>query len=304
MTYSCEKRLITTSFVISLFIISVFSSTIFMNNGFANRVSQIENYKFIITAPNKDNFCTEKFDSFSEFDYCRLSRQSNEPQMLLLGDSHSHALYEALAARYPDKSILHIGQTSCAPFANDELFENSHCSNFQKKLVDFLDSNSTIENIVLAGYWGYLASGKIISFKDGYRLSDNISEKDADSFLLNADNILRVMRNARLFIIEDNPDLNFAANRCIDIGMSRKILKKCTMEYSAYEPRKKQVDSLIAHLIESNPFLNYIKTEAIFCNDKVCSSQRGNMTLYSDSDHLSYIGAEFVINELDKVLSK
>ncbi|NQY15579.1 MAG: acyltransferase [Henriciella sp.] len=129
------------------------------SNGFESR--QAWNDHYILTEGPQEKFndaCLLQNPQLDDFSTCRAS-QENLPTIALIGDSHSFVLYEAMAARFPNETIINIGKWECLPFVNDEHLGRGGCEEYQQKTGAFLDANPQIHTIILAGYWGYLSSG-------------------------------------------------------------------------------------------------------------------------------------------------
>jgi peptidoglycan/LPS O-acetylase OafA/YrhL len=296
-----------------IFVLSFISLSMFfvvgiaghLSNGFQDRFTPTAHYQLTQTPELFNIECLERYPIFANLSTCRAS-SFNEPEIALIGDSHSHALYESLAARYSEHTVINLGVWSCFPFVNNEHFEKNDCGKKQIQLFNFLETNTQIHTIILSGYWGYLASGGFDTRGVGWRLHSNISDTDAESFIENASDFFTNLDNEsiRLVIVEDVPDLDFNPVECGDVGLFRFVKSNCTMSNESFIERKSQVDSVMNRLANIFSEVNYVRTEHIFCSEEGCSSLINNETLYKDGDHLSRIGANLVVNELVKTLNE
>lgn len=301
-----NKRQIGAGGVLGFSIIGIISFLIFgfagySSEGFSKRFEYSDN-NFHRNIAQQNSYCTQKYPTLNQFKNCRLSNLILDPTIALIGDSHSIVLYEALIAQYPNESIITIERTNCLPFVNDYLLNSNDCNNLQDDLYDFFDSNPQIKTVILAGYWGYLASGGFSYRGVGYRISDDITEHDASSFLKNANRFFKNVghKTRKIYLIEDHPDIDFSPVRCTEVRMPvfRAKGSRCHMDYSSYLPRKREVDDLLFSLLRVNPNIKYVTTNRHFCDSKKCWSMANKVNLYDDGDHLTLSGAELVINDL------
>ena len=276
------------------------------SGGFPSRHTETLHYQVTQTPAKRFNDeCLERYPEFSSLNTCR-SSSFNEPTIALIGDSHSYALYESMTTSFAQETVINLGVWSCYPFVNEEHLERDDCSDKQALLSSFLQNNPQIHTLYLVGYWGYLASGGFAKEGIGWRLHDNISDLDVDSFLTNAADFLTDLapHSRRTFLIEDVPDLNFSPVRCGDVGMPRFRNARCSMRVEDYIERKRQVEQLINSLISDFPSVSYVPTQELFCDKTVCNALSNGEILYYDGDHVSKIGADLVIEAVSIVVTE
>ena len=275
------------------------------SGGFPSRHTETLHYQVTQTPAKFNDDCIESYTQFSSLTTCRIS-SLNEPTIALIGDSHSHALYESMAASFAEETVINLGVFTCYPFVNEELLERNDCSDKQALLISFLLNNPQIQTVYLAGYWGYLASGGFAEKGKGWRLHDNITDLDADSFLANAAGFLTELQHhsRTIFLIEDVPDLDFSPLRCGDVGMPRFGDTRCSMRFEDYIERKRQVEPLINSLIDEFPSVSYVLTQELFCDETACNAFLNGETLYRDGDHVSKKGADLVIEAVSRVVNE
>ena len=276
------------------------------SGGFPSRHTETLHYQVTQTSGKLFNDeCRERYPQFLSLNTCR-SSSFNEPTIALIGDSHSHALYESMETYFAQETVINLGVWSCYPFVNEEHLERNDCSDKQALLSSFLQNNPQIHTVYLVGYWGYLASGGFAERGNGWRLSDNITDLDADSFLTNAEGFLTELQHhsRTIFLIENVPSLDFSPIRCGDVGMPRFGDTRCSMRFEDYIERKRQVEPLINSLIRDFPNVSYVLTQQLFCDETVCNALLNGETLYVDGDHVSKKGADLVIEAISRVVNE
>ena len=285
--------------ILGFFIFILFGVTGHLSNGFVNRHIPTEHYKLIQTPEKYNSECIDKNPVLANFDTCRAS-SFDSPSIALIGDSHSHALYESLAAKLKGETIINVGAWACFPFTNNEHFVRANCKKKQQNLLDFLHANPQIHTIILSGYWGYLASGGYGKKVNGVRPHKKISKTDEEHFIKNAATFFSSLRNAsrRIYLVEDVPNLDFNPQRCGDVGFFRFIKSDCTMNYADFISQKSKVDLVMNRITNLVPHIDYVKTQHLFCNEVNCFSLFKNKTLYRNNDHVSKIGADLIANRL------
>jgi hypothetical protein len=101
-----------------------------------------------------------------------------------------------------------------------------------------------------------------------------------------------------IILIEDVPDLDFSPVRCDDLGVFRFIRADCFMSYKDFKPRREKVRNVLKKLMQSHLGLGYVEVVHIFCDEEKCTSMNQEGTLYSDGDHISRLGADFVSEQI------
>ena len=76
------------------------------------------------------------------------------------------------------------------------------------------------------------------------------------------------------------------------------------MDLADFIKRKSQVDQVNKKLLERFDVITYVPLMHIFCNEESCKSMSEGGTLYRDSDHVSRLGAELVVDEIDKIINE
>jgi peptidoglycan/LPS O-acetylase OafA/YrhL len=301
-----SRGMIFSSSVFGIFAFSMFGYLGHTTNGFENRHDWSEHY-YLTLAPKEtfnDN-CINRYPNLDIFSTCRMSSE-NAPTVALVGDSHSHALYESLAASYDDETIINIGRWSCLPFVNDQHLAAFNCPHYQAEADAFLKSNPQIHTIILSGYWGYLASGGWSKESRGYRMHEEISETDQETFIQNALTFLNKHKSTaeNIILIEDVPDLDFAPVRCDDLGVYRFIRSECSMSYKDFKPRRKKIAGMMGDLMQLNPNVEYVQVTDLFCDEEMCASMSPQGSLYSDGDHVSRRGADLISTRISNLINK
>jgi hypothetical protein len=78
---------------------------------------------------------------------------------------------EKLFPRFSSEAILMIVEHACLPFSSNH-FMRGDCKDKHDAIIDFLDSNTSIKAVYLAGYWSYLMTGG--SGKEGTRWRNSL----------------------------------------------------------------------------------------------------------------------------------
>ncbi|NQY15580.1 MAG: hypothetical protein HRT81_17255 [Henriciella sp.] len=55
-------------------------------------------------------------------------------------------------------------------------------------------------------------------------------------------------------------------------------------------------------LSRENDSFVYVETQQLFCDDESCFSMSEDGTLYSDGDHISRLGAELIVDEIERLI--
>lgn len=263
-------------------------------------IYKLNNYNSYPHGPLRNDNCTKLYPQFQSLSSC-LINSIDDPDVLIIGDSHAHHYYKSITNKVNNKVILSLGSWSCFPAPSRSHLNRNDCESNFNNLLRFLNENKSIKYVVLSGYWAYLQSGGF-GLKNGYyKLPAEFSISESSIFNDNLNILIKSMKSheREVIFMMDVPDLNFNPISCIDfsphlIGQR----SPCIQRYEEYYNRNyKFLDSLKHDLISKN--IDYIYDPVpLFCNQNECIASKNDVLLYFDSDHLSSYGADIVIDDL------
>jgi len=210
-------------------------------------------------------------------------------KILIIGDSHAGSISRTLISISRDFGSVDIFLKSGCQYLSPSYYAdksrlngNDLCFNYSKDLQSIVDKNRY--DIIIASYRSSSLNGTSFS-------SEEYSKIKIESLLY----LKEIHRSKLLFIgpvpeFPLNPDF-FDSNRLLIAGNEK-------------SPKQFNISGLIqTPFIENNfyrsflnsyyPEVSYVDSIDLFCNLKICF-RWNNGWLYSDADHLSDLGAEFM----------
>lgn len=266
-----NKKIVNTSLIIMMLIMCIAGYSIYSKDGFKSRFD------------NQDN-CVEDFregtcflrpeQKYKDFEKC--VNESNKGKTILLwGDSHAAHLYLGLKAHYGNKFII-IQRTAsgCPPVLDFTSFNRPHCKDVNNNVFEFIKKTHP-DKIIMSAYWvNYGSSGSPI---DTIKELRKIGVKNIDLFGPGP-----VWENGlpRQFFTSSNSIANFPERMNQGFDENFEIVDRQLRE------RAEKLD------------VRYISVRDILCNSYGCLTRLGplmNSVINRDSDHLTKVGSEFVI---------
>jgi hypothetical protein len=250
--------------------------------------------------PIKNKNCTDTFSENELFSVC-LQSEEKQPNVLLLGDSHSHMYYTAFEAALDQEVMINIANWGCLPFVNMRDLEVGGCVDKQKAAYEFAVSSKTIETVILAGSWGSLSAGGYSFKQDNYRFPYELTKADHDFYFQLGTNLIEKLQEAgkKVVIFKDIPNLDFNINSCFNFGLFRANYRKdCTHSASAAAARNAAYESVMDEIISASVNLYVYDPKKVLCNDMSCYAKNPDgMPLYRDGDHLTRFGSNLVVKD-------
>lgn len=199
---------------------------------------------------------------------CMQSKTGPSATVIVVGDSHAQQLFLGLAKAFPDKNIQ-VWATSWPDSKNPDF----------PKLMKYLDENPRITSIIFSARWIE-------------KLGSDYGPNWEKRLTITANKLLGGARSLKL--VQDIPNFSFTASDCLVkpiIG-----IQKCSGP---------QLDgdadymTLFRSLEQANERVEVIETHRLFCKDSVnCTMKPAGIPLYSDSHHLTPVGAYYLARSL------
>lgn len=247
------------------------------------------------------------------------ANSSKEPDVLIIGDSHSQGIYIKLAEALSNKDISLMRLGSYLPFPNIEVVLNKGgrgSSGDTDKILNFAANNENIDSVVVA-FRGVLnlestdyVNGKTIpvphrSFRAVGLASESLSQQDAFEHGLRGLFELLTKRDKQVIFLIDNPELGFSPVSCADVRpFSIGVINSCHIEKKEFLKRNKEYRSLVFKVLADYPSVQYLDTQSLLCSEQICPAYRDGEFLYQDDNHLSLSGSSIVAEEVSKLLKR
>lgn len=260
--------------------------------------------------------CTQPV-SKTALNWCYTDKRET-PHAILIGDSHAEALYWSLANHSrPGHRWMLMGRAACAPMlgmeritsinAAQDKSDPPQCAQANQDRLRYITQTDSIHLILIA-------TAQRVLERDSYAPHVGEAAITNGAFIGLSNLITRLEQAGKtVAFLEDNPD-RFGSNKCVPlqspiqwlnyIGEGRR-LSRCTISYKDYLTSSQNYRHLVAELQLAHPSLLVYQASPVLCDvpNNKCERVRNGEVLYSDGDHLSTVGADYIAEGLIKFLN-
>jgi peptidoglycan/LPS O-acetylase OafA/YrhL len=258
--------------------------------------------------------CMERNKRWKEGEgLCVIGEEGAKPSFVVLGDSHAGALMPgiALAAKEHGQAGLHAAMQSCPPLdgvanRNDETGRN--CIRFREGIVKQIEAMPEIQKVVLIARWPVYAEGTRYGPDDSgpkpvlLDMSGTTSGNHA-VFALGLERMVKRLRQAgkKVFLVFSVPEIGLN----VPSRLAKQKLFNAEDEIrptsQAFLERNKVVFEISKKLeVQYGVTVRY--PHQLLCLEGRCSVIHEGRALYSDDDHMSESGAQFIRETFSSIL--
>jgi peptidoglycan/LPS O-acetylase OafA/YrhL len=286
-----------------IFAFWAFGSTLFisigfagkMTYGFAERTTKSELTLSAIDEKLKinhglNNICEEKFT------LSRDCRTSDEPEILIWGDSFAMHLVQGIMASNPDAKVIQMTKSVCGPFFDVAPVNSKYpiswakgCLKFTQEVREWLKANNSVKYAVLSSpFYQYIFNDIKLLFRSG-KIVDANFDIAVKEFKKTLDELKEM--GIEPVIFSPPPSVNGVnLGRCLGraelIGLD---LDRCNFKLDELYHKEKIVYSFLESIMKKNN--RVIRLDNLLCSYSVCSTHIGSTFIYRDGGHLSHEGS-------------
>lgn len=220
---------------------------------------------------------------------CIFGAATGPAQIAVWGDSHGVELADALGnVLKPDGlSVAAITYSSCPPALDFDSPVQTGCRSFNASVADFITRDTTIQTVVLVGYYEfYEARGLNARLEAGLASTvDRLLKSNRRVIVVastprNGADIPR--QAARLAMVRSRPEINLPRTEFLQkTAGARQMLDRLSRNY---------------------PQLLVVRPEDVFCNETDCPLIRDGKPLLFDDNHLSLYAASILAGKIAKYM--
>lgn len=230
---------------------------------------------------------------------CSLNPQESVT-VAVLGDSHGHALANALADQMPGTGIQQLTHSGCPPIGDYYHWDQS-CIDWFPEAINYLVSSPNIETVIIQYRHTVYLYGQMgehypnpPSFKTLKKVDGGYHEKPTHEVYFNAFDFLiqkLVAANKKIILVTPTPELHVPLNR-LALPLSifsdgpRYDLTQ-TVPYSYYRMYTNLVREHLVSLSNLNPSVTVIDSGPLMCENGYCSALHNGEPAYYDTNHIT-----------------
>ncbi len=257
--------------------------------GFPNRLSASEAHAHDRVRVNH-GLSVQCEGTFTLSDACRTSKN---PSVLLWGDSFAMHLAGMLKSSTPPINFVQHTLTSCAPIitATAGLINSDtvRCSEFNKKVFDWLNNSPEIQLVILSSPFSGFAKGTVIDHASQSAIKG--SEDVLSSQLIKTIRKINSL-GKNVIVVAPPPGAGFDVGGCL-----RKSVQfgqdphECEFQATKWTESTR---SIYRALEAVRPHADIIWPHHWFCKDDFCNPIQDGIWIYRDAGHLSHEGSQWI----------
>lgn len=280
-----------------------------INKGFPHRFTLNEYTTQVNTLKREaraDQACRDYVGEFGKnLHYCRMMNLNHKNTIAVIGDSHAHVAFTGIAniaSKYGYNTVA-LANSSCPPFIDAEMgssiTKKEKCKKDIQTILDIVINKTDIKQVFIFSRGTKYYTGKGFGKAEENEL--NLATINKQLFFEGLSKTNNILKNANkiVYYVTENPEIGLNPEMCINrffkFTFDCKINKDLVL--------KRQADYL-ENLGKIND-LNILNSITVFCPDDYCLVKKDKLILYSDDDHLSIYGSQFLAEKLiDQVIIK
>jgi len=233
--------------------------------------------------------CVKKFTLSPE------CRTSDEPEILVWGDSFAMQLVPGIMASNPDAKIIQMTKYGCGPFFDVAPVNYPKrpvrwakgCLDFTEKVREWLKSNNTVKYVVVSSpFIQYISKGNSLLLRNGELESSNF-DLAVNEFLKTLEELESMGVTPIVFspLPENGVDLGRCLSRAEFMGLN---LDECNFQTEEISKDMLKVYSFLDKIEEK---YRVVRLDQFICDDSFCNTHFDSTFIYKDSIHLSHEGS-------------
>ncbi len=218
-----------------------------------------------------DESLLERSPKWNEMSRCFQSKQSDDVDVAIIGDSHGEHMFIGLANALTNKNVSYYIQGTLPDIDN----RNFH------HIFDYVLNNDSIEIVILSSFW----QAYMNNMPDGLTLRD-VVDKTVRSL---------VAENKKVYLVDDGPFFSFDPENC----KYSRLFQKPTCSGDERNFRfwyNKWIVDLEYVAIKNDAKL--IRSSDYLCQGTFCTMSENNMVLYRDRNHLNVQGSNYMAKKI------
>lgn len=226
-----------------------------------------------------------------EFTMSSACRTSNEPEILIWGDSFAMHLVQGILESNPDAKLIQMTKSACGPFFDvapvSRDFPAEQCLEFTGSVREWLLSNRSVKYVVISSpFVEYLTDGAILQDRLGHRFA-----ADFDTVTEMLEKTLDELERMEVvpIIFSPTPGNGFNLGRClIRAEFFGFDWQNCNFGPDDMSEIRKKVYKLLEKAGKNRKI---IRLDELLCDETTCHTYLDSTILYRDGGHLSVAGS-------------
>jgi peptidoglycan/LPS O-acetylase OafA/YrhL len=257
---------------------------------------------FYILDHQKSFECPKDFQSFHTA--CCREPQGQLPQVAVWGDSLSLAIQTGFESQ-KIPSLL-FGQGACPPLLDTKVIDGygvDYCAISNRAIMDFISGQKNIRTVVLVSLGVPYFSGKRHGVLWGPSLQVE-GKKYKNNFETYRESLRATIHDLevadkKVIIYVTHPELPYDPKDCVNsrpFRFSKAPRPTCNVNFDTFSSSQNVYWDMISALKKEFPSLVIFNAYKYFCNNGVCNPFLDGKGMYTDVEHLSKDGGDYIVS--------
>jgi peptidoglycan/LPS O-acetylase OafA/YrhL len=243
-----------------------------------------------------------------------------KPSVVIVGDSHTPRIYSGLRSFYhiQGKGVgVFGGGNGCPPLLNVVSKDNTgedtrNCiKNTTASLLRIINDDD-IKEVVFASRGPLYTTSNGFGDFDGDRFGNWVLHFNAEApgyrsnsevYEIALGHTFEALAKAgkKITYLHDVPELGFDIRSCIParpFSISKKIRTPCAVKKEHFIKRNEEFRALVSRVLVKFPTIHTVDLADALCDNEWCYGGKDDVLFYTDDDHLSHRGSQYVIDRL------
>ncbi len=297
--------------ILTMTVTAVIGGIIYFNDGFRSRYDANKNLNFHSKKSPWHECIRQK-----SAPPCPIGHNSNLPKFLVWGDSHSRALTTGIGISAEKQGVAGYlaAERGCPPLL-DIVKTYKDCQMFSETVIRFIEEHTELQTIILVARWAISAEGTRYKTEFGRPVvlidvanleSENQTNAVLFSLGLNRTVAKLLTLQRKVVIVSQVPEIGYDVPSAYFIAerSGRNANDIIDPTLNEYFDRNQVVRKTIDELVTKNPAIEVINPWKALCDQQKCLSIKDGQPLYSDDDHLSTFGSQYISYIFDALFKK
>jgi len=248
---------------------------------------------------------------FSPTEACR---NSEEPEILVWGDSYAMHLVPGIAA---SRRTIQATRSGCGPLMDlaqidptkDDRNAARECIEFNNSVVDYLRGARSVKTVVLSSRFGYYLNRDEATLlkHDRSRSTYDVVETTTDEAVGALKETVNVIRSLgkRVVVVAPPPSENFDAGRCLERLETGLVIisprhSDCQFTVEGYRALRGSVLDFL-NALPSRADVDVVDFDEYLCGPENCRTNIDGVFIYGKGGHLSNEGSLFLAEKTSLV---
>lgn len=223
-----------------------------------------------------------------------------EPRWLVVGDSHSSALFTAMVDNPAVPPSLLIGSNGCDLYPNLDfrrLNASPHglnCRSIAAEAVRVASATPSLQGVLIVQAWPEIRRRNEPNvWHDGQREYDYY-----EALVAGGDALIGGFKatGKQVSWLIDVPTFEYPPEACErDLGFIAAL--DCKIPRDEYDRSRAAYREALAALAQKHPDVRFIDPTSLFCDANQCIARDGERFMYADTEHVNRHGAERIVSQ-------